>query len=134
LRNLQESAKDFAAGSADWFEPARELVTLFNRAEYAVKKGNLESRKEFLEKIGSNFILKERRLVFSSEASLRVLIETAPYPSWRTRLQPIRTASEIQVKIVIEPTEQIPLYQKLAQKIEELYLLGMSFRAISRKK
>ena len=82
-RKLQESAKDFAAGSADWFEPARELVTLFNRAEYAVKEGNLESQKEFLEKIGSNFILKERRLVFSSEASLRVLIETAPYPSWR---------------------------------------------------
>jgi len=82
-RNLQESAKDFAAGSANWFEPARELVTLFNRAEYAVKEGNLESQKEFLEKIGSNFILKERRLVFSSEASLRPLIEAAPYPNQR---------------------------------------------------
>jgi hypothetical protein len=50
----------------------------------------------------------------------------------RTRLQPIRTASEIQVKIVIEPIEQTPLYQKLASKIEELHLLGMSLRAIGK--
>lgn len=50
----------------------------------------------------------------------------------RTRLQPIRTASEIQVKIIIEPTEQTPLYQKLASKIEELYLLDMSLRAIAK--
>jgi len=62
-RKLQEATKDFAAGQASWFEPARDLVTLFNRAEYAVKEGNLESQKEILEKIGSNFILKERRLV-----------------------------------------------------------------------
>jgi len=52
--------------------------------------------------------------------------------STRTRLQPIRTASEIQIKIVIESIQRTPLYQKLAQKIEELLLLGMSFRAIAR--
>ena len=82
-KKLQEATKDFAAGSVNWFEPARNLVTLLNRAEYAVKEGNLESQKEILEKIGSNFILKERRLFFSSEASLRPLIEAAPYPSKR---------------------------------------------------
>lgn len=47
-------------------------------------------------------------------------------------MQPIRTASEIPVKIVIKPIQRIPLYQKLAQKVEELYLLKMSLRAISR--
>ncbi len=72
--------QDFAAGSNSWFEPAREFVTLLNRAEYAVKEGNLESQKDFLEKIGSNFILKERRLNFSTEASFRPFFETAPYP------------------------------------------------------
>lgn len=58
--------------------------------------------------------------------------DSSNWYQWRTRLQPIRTASEIQVKIVIEPTEQTPLYQKLASKIEELYLLGMSLRAIAK--
>ena len=82
-RKIQESAQDFAAGSNSWFEPARDFVTLLNRAEYAVKEGNLESQKEFLEKIGSNFILKERRLVFSSEAPYRGLLQSAPFLTWR---------------------------------------------------
>ena len=82
-KQLQESTQDFAAGSNSWFEPAKDFVTLLNRAEYAVKEGNLESQKEFLEKIGSNFILKERRLNFSTEGTFRPLFETAPYPYWR---------------------------------------------------
>lgn len=50
----------------------------------------------------------------------------------RTRMQPIRTASEIQVKIIINHIRRTPLYQRLAKKVEELSLLGMSFRAIAR--
>ena len=82
-KKLQESARDFAAGANNWFEPAREFVTSLNSAHYAMKEGNLESQKEFLEKIGSNFILKERRLNFSTEGAFRPLFEAAPYPCWR---------------------------------------------------
>ena len=82
-RELQESLKDFAAGANNWFEPARDFVTSLNRAEYAVKEGNLESQKEFLEKIGSNFILRERRLNFSSEGTFRPYLAGAPYLNWR---------------------------------------------------
>ena len=59
-------------------------------------------------------------------------IQIAPFLNWRTRLQPIRTTSEAQVKIIIQPLQRIPLYQKLAKKVEELLLLGMSFRAIAK--
>jgi DNA invertase Pin-like site-specific DNA recombinase len=90
-KKLQESSRDFAAGSNSWFEPARDFVTLLNRAEYAVKEGNLESQKEFLEKIGSNFILKERRLNFSTEGTFRPLFEAAPYPYWRCSCDEIRS-------------------------------------------
>ena len=51
---------------------------------------------------------------------------------WRTRLQPIRTASEIHAKIIIQPLEQTPLYQKLAQKVKELHLLGMTYKEIAK--
>ena len=47
-------------------------------------------------------------------------------------MQPIRTASEIQVTIIIQPLHRSPLYQKLTKKVEELLLLGMSFRSIGR--
>ncbi len=50
--------------------------------------------------------------------------------NWWTRLRPIRTAAEITAKIVIKPEIQIPVYQKLAVKVKQLRLLGMSFKAI----
>ena len=89
-RGLQESLKDFAAGANNWFEPARDFVTSLNRAEYAVKEGNLESQKEFLEKIGSNFILKERRLNFPTEGTFRLFFKDAPFLNWRCGIRFVR--------------------------------------------
>ena len=56
-----------------------------------MEEGNLESQKEFLEKIGSNFILKERRLNFSSEGTFRPLLEVAPYSNWRCSCDEVRS-------------------------------------------
>jgi DNA invertase Pin-like site-specific DNA recombinase len=50
----------------------------------------------------------------------------------RTRLQPIRTAGEITAHIIIQPLERTPLYQKLAQKVAELRLLGMPHEGIAK--
>ena len=82
-RKLRDDLQNFAAGANNWFEPAMDFVTLLNSAHCAMEEGNLESQKEFLEKIGSNFILKERRLNFSTEVAFRPLFEAAPYPCWR---------------------------------------------------
>jgi len=38
-----------------------------------------------------NFILKERRLNFSTEARFRRLFEAAPYPYWRWFYDTVRT-------------------------------------------
>ena len=54
------------------------------------------------------------------------------FAKWRTRLQPIRTAAEINAHIKILPAVRIPLYQKLAQKATELRLLGMTCEQIAR--
>jgi len=51
---------------------------------------------------------------------------------WRTRLQPIRTESEIAIKIIIQPDQRTPLYQKYSEKVKELSVLGMSLRAIGK--
>lgn len=47
-------------------------------------------------------------------------------------MQPIRTASEITTHIKILPAIHVSLYQKLAKKVEELVVLGMSTRAIAK--
>ena len=82
-KELQERIRDFAAGDNNWFEQAKEFVSFLNKAGYIVREGNLESQKEFLEKIGSNFILKERRLNFSPEDTFRNYLSNAPYLTWR---------------------------------------------------
>ena len=50
----------------------------------------------------------------------------------RTRLTPIRTASEITARIPIRPTKAPPLYQRLAPKVAELRRLGMPIQAVAR--
>ncbi|OIO33760.1 MAG: hypothetical protein AUJ70_02595 [Candidatus Omnitrophica bacterium CG1_02_40_15] len=77
--------KDFADGGDNWFEQAKDFVTTLNRIDCVVREGNLESQKEFLEKIGSNFILKERRLIFSTEKPFSFFTEAAPFLNWRRR-------------------------------------------------
>jgi len=84
-KSLQESMRDFADGGNNWFEQARSFVTLLNKASYMAREGNLESQKEFLEKIGSNFILKERRLIFSTEKAVSDYLKCAPFSSWWRR-------------------------------------------------
>jgi len=47
-------------------------------------------------------------------------------------MQPIRTASEITANIIVQPLQRTPLYQKLAKKVTELHLLGMTYKAIAK--
>ena len=51
--------------------------------------------------------------------------------NWRTRVQPIRTASELVVRIVIQSPVKIALYQKLAQEVRKLSILGLTFNNIA---
>src|SRR3989338_8289846 len=84
-KELQESLKDFAAGGDNWFEQAKDFVTDLNKISYTLQDGNLEAQREILQKIGSNFILKERRINFSSEGTFRHYLSSAPYQTWRRR-------------------------------------------------
>jgi len=84
-KDLQEFMRNFADGDNNWFERTKNFVTTLNEASYILRRGNLESQKEFLEKIGSNFILKERRLCFSAEGTLRRYLSHAPFADWWRR-------------------------------------------------
>ena len=47
-------------------------------------------------------------------------------------MAPIRTASEMDAKIVIPPPVQVPVYRKIAQKVAELRHLNMTYAAIAK--
>ena len=116
-KDLQEKAGDFADEGNNWFEQARRFVTTLNEGSYALRGGNLESQKEFLKKIGSNCILKERRLNFSTEGTFRPVLEAAPYHSWWSErdLNP----RPLQCECSVLPTELSPLIEiNLPQFVE----------------
>ena len=82
-KDLQEPVRDFADEGNNWFEQTREFVTSLTEAGYILREGNLESKKEFLKKIGSNFILKMSRLKFSMENLFQDFFSHTPYPNWQ---------------------------------------------------
>ena len=50
----------------------------------------------------------------------------------RTHLIPIRTASLITAKIIIEPIVTIALYKRFATRAKELHVLGLGYRRIAK--
>ena len=81
-KDLQERIRDFADEGNNWFEQAKTFVTSLTEARCIRDEGNLESKKEFLKKIGSNFILKASRLNFSAEKIFRQFFSAAPFSDW----------------------------------------------------
>ena len=93
-KDLQEKLRDFAAEGNNWFEQAKDFVSSLNRAHYLAGGANYESQKEFLKKIGSNFLLKERRLYFSSQNPYSLVAESEKNEknyNWRSVLNKVRT-------------------------------------------
>lgn len=80
-----------------------------------------------------NYILKQLVLdIFDLNALLDDKYKSSNWYRWRTRMQPIRTISEISAHIKILPSRQIPLYQKISLKAKQLYSLGMSYHQIAK--
>lgn len=46
--------------------------------------------------------------------------------------EPIRTAAELEVKIVLPPLINVALYHKIREKVAALHTLGMSLAAIAK--
>ncbi len=82
-RALQESLSSSGGQDNNWFEQAKDFVTDLNKASYILQEGKLGAQREYLEKIGSNFILQERRLNFSLEGTFQHYLKDTPYQDWR---------------------------------------------------
>jgi len=63
---LQEKIRDFEQKGLSWLEPAREFILKLNYAEKLRNSENYQETKTFLKNIGSNHILHNQKLIFSS--------------------------------------------------------------------
>ena len=82
-KDIQEQINDFSDADNHWFEQAIAFVTSLRQALYISEDGNLESQKEFLQKIGSNFKIKDRRLIFSTQNPYAFVAQGDRHVRWR---------------------------------------------------
>ena len=98
---LQEQIRDFEQKGLSWLEPAREFVLSLNQAAKLLESENKAEMTTFLKNIGSNCILQNRQLIFSSKIPYDLVAErseatskTLQFSDWLrgqdSNLQPTR--------------------------------------------
>jgi hypothetical protein len=70
---ISEKLKDFEQNGNHWLEPAKKFILDSKQAEIIALQKNLFEKKDFLKKIGSNRILRERELVFEPRGTWQIL-------------------------------------------------------------
>ena len=70
---ISEKLKDFEQNGNHWLEPAKKFILDSKQAEIIALQENLFDKKDFLKKIGSNRILRERELVFEPRKAWQIL-------------------------------------------------------------
>ena len=74
---ISEKLKDFEQNGNHWLEPAKKFILASKQAEIIALQENLFEKKDFLKKIGSNRILRERELFFEPRGAWQILLKSA---------------------------------------------------------
>lgn len=68
---LEEKLKETESMGNNWLEPMRDFILLNKQTKKIAKQGNFSEIRESLKTIGSNFILKDKSLLFTTRRGLR---------------------------------------------------------------
>jgi DNA invertase Pin-like site-specific DNA recombinase/predicted transcriptional regulator len=88
---LQERLDEIEKISGGWLEPAREFVSTCNLAGSVAKSDDLLKKRNFLKNLGSNFILKDRTLLFKRAYPYDLVAKISPTKDWLQLSDEIRT-------------------------------------------
>ena len=75
---LKDKKTSFEQKRDNWFEPAIRFVNEAKSAEILAKSRNLEEKKDFLKKLGSNFQILNQKLVLDFKNPFKILAEAEP--------------------------------------------------------
>ena len=75
---LKDRLTDFEQKRSNWFEPAIRFVNEIKSAKILAKSRNLEEKKDFLKKLGSNFQILNQKLVFDFKNPFKILADAEP--------------------------------------------------------
>ncbi len=75
---LKDKIAAFEQKRGNWFEPAIRFVNEVKSAEILAKSRNLEEKKDFLKKLGSNFQILNQKLVFDFKNPYKIVAFAEP--------------------------------------------------------
>lgn len=79
---LGDKLKDFERQGNNWLERAQSFISEAKQAKIIALRENLPAKRDFLKKIGSNFLLLDRKVLIKAENCWRVLCENRTLTSW----------------------------------------------------
>jgi len=84
-QELKEKLAGLKKGAVGWFEPARAFLTDCVRIGSVSAQGNPAAHRQFLKMVGSNFLLKNRTLLFSYKLPFSLVTKNSGFKNWLPR-------------------------------------------------
>ncbi len=84
-KELQGRLGEIEKTSGGWLEPSKNFLTTCNQAGCVAWQGNPAAKRDFLKILGSNFILKDRSLLFTTRRPFDLVAERPPHLNWLPR-------------------------------------------------
>jgi len=79
---INQKIRDFEQHGNNWLEPMRTMINSSCQAKNLAPANNPNDIYTFLKKIGSNFILKDKKFQFEGKIGWRALLKNAPFNNW----------------------------------------------------
>ena len=82
-KDIEEKIKEIKSKGNNWLEPIRDFILLLKQTKKVAMGDNLLESRAFLKKIGSNFILKDKKLEFLAKNEWEIAAQSAGFCDWQ---------------------------------------------------
>ena len=79
---LKEKLADFGRKGNCWLEPMRNFILAAHQANLLANSENLEEKRSFLQKIGSNWTLQNKTLDFQAQNEWKIALKKSQFSVW----------------------------------------------------
>ena len=79
---LKQKLADFGRKGNYWLEPMRNFILAAHQANFLINSENLEEKRSFLQKIGSNWQICDKKVRFEALKEWALLASRPAFPNW----------------------------------------------------
>ncbi len=80
--NLKQKLSDFGRKGNYWLEPMRNFILSAHQANFLFNSENLEEKRSFLQKIGSNWTLQNKNASFQPQKEWALALSQSQFSVW----------------------------------------------------